>query len=198
MKETGEAGLAPRSSSLAGTVGVLFNISKPRGIDFLDRVEELLREQYGVQNVIRASKRTFTKLAPAELLEELARGAKFVVLAIADCGSCNVCTEYSAAAAAGEPKRRFHNCGLSACVHEALFFERRGIPTAVVATTEYAQAVRVQQSELGLPPYSLVLVPGSIQRLSREEVQRVADQTIESIVNRLTETGCVTAPSEPL
>lgn len=188
-----EDSLAPRPSSLAGKVGVLFNVSKPRGIDFFDRVEELSREDYGVKEVIRASKRTFTKLAPAQLLEDLARGADFVVLAIADCGSCNICTEYQSAAAEGEPKRHFRTCGLSACVHEALFFERRGIPTAVVATTEYELAARVQQSELRLPPYPLVVVRRSIQRLSREQVRRIADDAMGAIVNRLTGTGQVTS-----
>ena len=76
--------LAPRLRSLEGKVAVLLDISKPRGADFLDRVEEVLRQNYNVKDVIRARKPTFTKPAPAELREDLATKADFVVEALAD------------------------------------------------------------------------------------------------------------------
>ena len=76
--------LAPRPRSLAGKTGVLLDISKPRGADFLDRVEEVLREQYGVTEIIRARKPTFTKPAPEDLRADLARRADFVIEALAD------------------------------------------------------------------------------------------------------------------
>jgi hypothetical protein len=177
---------APRLSSLAGATGVLFNISKPRGIDFLDRLEEVLRENHAVRKIIRASKRTFTKLAPKELLADLASAADFVVLAIADCGSCNICTEYDPLGVEKKPDDGLRTCGLSMCVLEALFFESRRIPTAVVGTVEYGQAAHVQESAVGLPHYPLVIVPRSIQRLFRDEVRKIADGVTDAIVSRLT------------
>jgi hypothetical protein len=176
---------APRLAALAGTTGVLFNISKPRGLDFLDRLDEVLREAYGVKKIIRASKRTFTKLAPQGLLEDLVKEADFVVLAIADCGSCNICTDYGLKAAQ-KSDDDLRMCGLSMCVLEALFFETRAIPTAVVGTVEYGQAAEVQQSAIGLPRYPLVTVPRSIQRLFRDEVRKIADSVTDAIVSRLT------------
>ena len=76
--------LAPRLRSLEGKVGVLLDISKPRGADFLDRVEEVLREKYHVSEVIRARKPTFTKPAPDDLRADLCKRADFVIEALAD------------------------------------------------------------------------------------------------------------------
>lgn len=182
--------LAPRLRSLEGKVGVLFDISKPHGVDFLDRVEEVLRRSCRVGQVLRARKRTFTKRAPEDLLATLSGEADFVILAFADCGSCTQCIEYEAGDELGSDLR---TCGLSNCVGEALFFERRGIPTAVVGTAEYAVAARVQQAALGLPPYPIVTVRGSILRLLRDEVRALADEAMGAIVGRLMGTDQIAA-----
>ena len=74
---------APRLGTLAGgTVGLL-DISKPGGNVFLDRVEQLLKERYGVARVIRETKPTFTKPAPEAVIEKF-RGAGAVIEALAD------------------------------------------------------------------------------------------------------------------
>ena len=83
--ETIRAGAAapPRLDGLAGKRIGLLDISKPGGSYFLDRLEGLLRTRYGVAEVVRASKPTFTKPAPAAVLEGLAR-CDAVVEALAD------------------------------------------------------------------------------------------------------------------
>lgn len=171
--------LARRLSSLEGRRGVLLDISKPRGVDFLDRVEEGLRGRYRVGEIVRGRKRTFAKPAPEEFLANLSQGAHFAILAFADCGICTECLDYNG----GSDGLR--TCGLSNCVEEALFFERRGIPTALVGTAGYAEAARVQEEFLGLPPYPIVVVRRSILRLAREEVQALADEALEAIAERL-------------
>jgi len=50
---------------------------------FLDRMEELLKARYGVARVVRTTKPTFTKRAPAEVIAQL-RGMDAVVEALAD------------------------------------------------------------------------------------------------------------------
>jgi hypothetical protein len=63
------------------TVG-LVDIAKPKGREFLDRVEELLRDRYQVADVVRLTKPTFTRPAPPEVLSEAERcGAVLVALA---------------------------------------------------------------------------------------------------------------------
>jgi hypothetical protein len=66
-----EATPAPRIASLSEKRVALLDISKPGGTVFLDRVEALLIERYGVADVIRRTKPTFTRRAPESLATEL-------------------------------------------------------------------------------------------------------------------------------
>lgn len=73
---------APRLAALEGATIGLLDINKPKGEQFLDRLEALLRER-GVADVVRLRKPTFTRPAPADVLSEADRcGA--VVEALAD------------------------------------------------------------------------------------------------------------------
>lgn len=74
---------APRLKTLAGKTIGLLDISKPGGSVFLDRIERLLQERYGVAQVVRAAKPTFTKRAPGGVIEQL-RGVDAVIEALAD------------------------------------------------------------------------------------------------------------------
>ncbi len=62
---------APRLDGLEGTTLALLDISKPRGKEFLDRLEQILKERYGVSRIVREIKPTYTKPAPGALLERL-------------------------------------------------------------------------------------------------------------------------------
>ena len=63
----------------------LLDISKGGGAPFLDRVEELLRDNHGVNEFFRVTKLTFTRMAPEELLERIAsRPCDAVIEALAD------------------------------------------------------------------------------------------------------------------
>ena len=72
-----------RLASLSGKKIGLLDISKPGGSIFLDRLETILRERYGVADVVRARKPTFTKNAPPQIIEQL-RGVAAVVEGLAD------------------------------------------------------------------------------------------------------------------
>ena len=74
----------PRLDSLAGKTIALLDISKPGGSIFLDRLELLLTSEYGAAKVIRETKPTFTKPAPAAVIERLTAGADAVIEALAD------------------------------------------------------------------------------------------------------------------
>ena len=62
---------APRLDTLEGKTIGLLDISKPGGSVFLDHIERLLKERHGVAQVVRAAKPTFTKPAPASVIEQL-------------------------------------------------------------------------------------------------------------------------------
>jgi hypothetical protein len=73
---------ARRLPGLAGQRIALLDISKPKGAEFLDRIEQRLREEHGVAEVVRLRKPTFTRPAPADILSEAERcGAVLVALA---------------------------------------------------------------------------------------------------------------------
>lgn len=74
---------APRLLTLDGKTVALLDISKPGGSFFLDRMERILRDRYGVAKVIRAMKPTFAKPAPGEVIEAV-RAADAAIEALAD------------------------------------------------------------------------------------------------------------------
>jgi len=74
---------APRLNTVEGKTIALLDISKPGGSIFLDRVEHLLRSRYRVGSIIRDQKPTYTKPAPAAVLERL-RSADAVIEGLAD------------------------------------------------------------------------------------------------------------------
>jgi hypothetical protein len=74
--------LAPRPAGLEGLTIGLLDISKARGDVFLDRFHELLSER-GLRT-IRYRKPTFTKNAPIDLRQEIARTCDVVIEALAD------------------------------------------------------------------------------------------------------------------
>lgn len=77
-----ERQLRPRLAGLSGATVGLLDISKPRGKEFLDEVESLLAEQGAT--VRRYSKPTFTRVAPAALLQQIGAECDAVVEALAD------------------------------------------------------------------------------------------------------------------
>jgi len=61
----------------------LLDISKPGGSFFLDRLEQLLRQQYQAADVVRLKKATYTKNAPQTIIDQL-RSVDAVVEGLAD------------------------------------------------------------------------------------------------------------------
>ena len=80
--EAAAAGAAAELRWQGRTIALL-DISKPGGNVFLDRIEALLKERYGVATVIREMKPTFAKPAPAGVIDKI-RGADAVIEALAD------------------------------------------------------------------------------------------------------------------
>jgi riboflavin synthase len=75
--------LARRPEQITGTVGLL-DISKPRGNVFLDRLQELLKEQLPEVKINRYRKPTFAKPAPEALRRQIREECDFVIEALAD------------------------------------------------------------------------------------------------------------------
>jgi hypothetical protein len=71
-------------------------------------------------------------------------------------------------------------------VHDGVFFEDQGLPTATVISTEFAKAARAQAAALGATDYRTIMVPHPIQPLTRDEVRVLADKVFDEILARLT------------
>jgi len=71
-------------------------------------------------------------------------------------------------------------------VHDGVFFEDQGRPTATIATTEFVHAARAQAEALGLPAFRVVALQHPIQPLTEAEVRTLADKAWDEIVERLT------------
>ncbi len=71
-------------------------------------------------------------------------------------------------------------------MHDGVFFEDHGIPTATVVSSEFVGAAAAQARALGADDYRTVAVAHPIQPLTREEVRVLADEAYGEILARLT------------
>lgn len=71
-------------------------------------------------------------------------------------------------------------------MHDGVFFEDHGLPTATIISTEFARAATAQADALGATAYRTVMVAHPIQPLTREEVRALADKAFDEVVARLT------------
>lgn len=71
-------------------------------------------------------------------------------------------------------------------MHDSVFFEDQGIPTATIISAEFKRAARAQADALGAREFQTVMVAHPIQPLTRDEVRALADRAFDGIVARLT------------
>jgi hypothetical protein len=71
-------------------------------------------------------------------------------------------------------------------VHDGVFFEDHGIPTATIISAEFVRAAVAQARVLGADDYRTVVVAHPIQPLTREEVRALADKAFDDVLARLT------------
>ena len=74
--------LAPRPAGIEGRTVALLDISKNRGAEFLDRVEHHLHARGA--STLRLRKPSFSRPAPAGLIDRIAADAELAVEALAD------------------------------------------------------------------------------------------------------------------
>jgi hypothetical protein len=82
--DRGEKVFAPRLDTLAGKTIGLLDINKAKGSFFLDRLEEVLRERYGVKEVLRRKKLSAGRIAAEPLKAELRDKCDAIIEALSD------------------------------------------------------------------------------------------------------------------
>ena len=150
--------LVARPTSFAGlSVGWLDN-GKPNS----DRVLALLGERFadeGHREDVVRRKPNIGRVAPAALIDELAKRCDVVVTGVGDCAGCCSCT-----------------------VQDAIALERRGVPTYVVVTSELVTIARIAATAAGVPEYPLVVIDHPLGALDPGRLAQRAVQAHEQIV----------------
>jgi hypothetical protein len=141
--------------SLAGQTIALMDIGKMRGDEFIDRLEQLCSVR-GVATR-RYKKPTNTRVAPREMINDIARSCQAVVIALSDCGSCTSCS-----------------------THDLDDLDKKGLPGVSVLTEEFRQAFEAQKSAIGLDA-AAVYVPHPIQNRTTAELHAFAEPSIDKI-----------------
>ena len=78
------APLATRVTGLQGKVIGMLDISKPKGIYFLDRLAQGLQQEHQPRDIIRVMKPTYARPAPEEVRKTLEQQCDVVIEALAD------------------------------------------------------------------------------------------------------------------
>ena len=71
-------------------------------------------------------------------------------------------------------------------MHDSIWFEINGKPTAVIATDVFVDAAAAQSKALGLPEATRVFVPHPIQDATDAEIQAKADAIVDQVIAALT------------
>jgi hypothetical protein len=154
--------LRPRQApldSFGGKTVALMDIGKMRGDEFIDRLE-LLCGQRGIATR-RYKKPTNTRVAPREMIGDIAANCQAVIIALSDCGSCTSCS-----------------------THDLNDLDKKGVAGVSVLTTEFEQAFNSQKSAIGLDAAS-VYVPHPLQNKTTQELHASADKAIEEILRAI-------------
>jgi len=70
-------------------------------------------------------------------------------------------------------------------VHDLVRLERRGIATAGIGTLPFADEALEQARLLGMPDLRMLLIPHPVQLLSQEELDALADDIFDRVLEHL-------------
>lgn len=71
-------------------------------------------------------------------------------------------------------------------VHNAVEFEKRGIPATVVITSAFRNALELQFKGKGMPGHPCIELPHPVYYLSRQELTAITCGHLDEIVKQLT------------
>ncbi len=163
-----ESGTPSRSAELtqlpADLNGLRFGLldnGKPNS----DRLLALLADLFLAHGAVPGGsmrKPSIGRLAPVQMLEELAQTCDLVVTGVGDCAGCCSCS-----------------------VQDGIAVERLGLPTVVVVTTEFLTTARIAATAAGVPDYPFTVVDHPLGSLTRDELAERADLAMTQIRARL-------------
>lgn len=145
---------------ISGKTIALMDIGKMRGDEFIDRLEQLCTER-GIKTR-RYRKPTNTRVAPREMIKDIAENCDAVIIALSDCGSCTSCS-----------------------THDLNDLDRKGLAGVSVLTSQFRQAFDSQKGSIGLDA-AAVYVPHPLQNKTTVELHQWAEAAIDEILRAIT------------
>ena len=145
--------------TVKGKTIALMDIGKMRGDEFIDRLEQLCTERS--IKTRRYKKPTNTRVAPREMIKDIAENCDAVIIALSDCGSCTSCS-----------------------THDLNDLDKKGLAGVSVLTTEFQQAFESQKGAIGLDA-AAVYVPHPLQNKTTAELHRWADMAVDDILKAI-------------
>jgi len=160
--QTSGGRITERLDALEGaTIGLLDN-SKANADVLLDEVGHLLREEYGVAEIV-VRRKDKSPIPADSIATQLHDQCDAVVNAYGDCGSCT-----------------------SWCIYDSIDLEKKGTPTATINSDEFATLGQSEARSLGRPGLPIVTVPHPMGGISEQQVRDRASTVVDEIVHVLT------------
>ena len=136
--------LAPRPTSLHGLAVGYPDNGKPNSDRFLRLPAAAFT---ALASVLRARKPNIGRIAPATLIDDLARRCDIVITGVGDCAGCCSCT-----------------------VQDGIALERRGVPTYVVCTTDLLTIAKIAATTAGVPDYPFTVIDHPLGALTDDQL----------------------------
>ena len=70
-------------------------------------------------------------------------------------------------------------------MHDAIEFEKRGVPAAVICTEPFITSAIAMSKIGGIPDYPFVVVPHPLCSLDQDELRKVAEKAAEDVIKIL-------------
>lgn len=67
-------------------------------------------------------------------------------------------------------------------MHDAIELEARGVPTAVIVTSEFVREAKVQREALGMTDVVPVVIPHPLSSLTEEEIRLRAAAALPQVI----------------
>jgi hypothetical protein len=154
--ESSDTPIAKRPAKLEGLRLAILDNSKWNANKILRGSAAALQKSIAFGTVNYYVKESFSKDAAPELLEEIAANNDIVLTAIGDCGSCCSC-----------------------CVRDAIWLERRGIPSVAIITTEFVRETELTRRAIGMQGLRPVVIDHPVSSITQAEVEQRAAQVAE-------------------
>lgn len=154
-----ETGSARRSGLLDGArVGIMFN-GKKNAREMLVSVADLLRERYGINEIVGPVRTEGYMLPSEEQLDEMASACDVVLTGLGDCSSCSALT-----------------------THVAIDFERRGVPAVAVGTKPFVKSMQAMAGRQGYPDFASAMVEHPLSSLDMDGLRERAAEALPQVL----------------